>query len=292
MDKLKQDRILRGTAVNDQFRVVAVDATTTVQSARDLHNLSPINTILMGRLISASAMMIQDMKVLNSSISLSLQCDGDVKGALVICEHGGRIRGYVKEPSLFFDNPEENMNLGYHVGKGTIRIIKDFGNNKTSTGTCEIKTGEIAEDLAHYYNQSEQIPSAVSLGVLFDKDARIRSAGGFIIQQLPFADQLAAEQIINNISLTPNITDLMDMGYTIEQILDKFILKGLEWKILESQKLEYKCTCNKERFSRALVSLGVEELKTMEDGIDTACAYCNHVYHFSSEEINELISNV
>lgn len=285
----KNDTIIRATAAKDQFRIIAVDSTRTVQEARDLHDLSPLATLLLGRLISATAMMGMELKTPGSSITLNLQCEGALKGALVICEYGGKLRAYAKEASLFFENAEENLNLKKYVGKGTISITKDIGVKRTNTGICELVSGEIAEDIAHYYTQSEQIPSAISLGVLFDKEAQIRSAGGFLIQQMPNADRSVADQIIQNINNTPNLTDLMDMGYQIEQIVDKFILKGIAWEIKDSSPLQYYCPCNKERFERALITLGKEELITLTDGIDTVCSYCNKTYTFSEGDISALI---
>jgi molecular chaperone Hsp33 len=283
------DMILRATAAQDQFRVIATNSTNTVQRARDLHDLSPIATLLMGRLISATAMMSTELKIPGASITLKLDCEGDLKGAIVTCEHGAMIRGYAREPQLFYEETHRNLELGKAVGKGNLSIIKDLRLKSPSTGICALVTGEIGEDLAHYYLQSEQIPSAVNLGVLFDNQANVRSSGGYIIQQMPFADQAIADSIISNIRSTPNITDLMDMGYDIEQILSKFVLKGIDWTIKDNIPLSYTCNCSQEKFASALLTLGISELRTLQDGIDTVCSYCNKTYTFSNSEIAELV---
>ncbi len=283
------DTIIRASAAQNQFRVIATDSTRTVQKARDLHDLSPIATLLMGRMISAAAMMSTELKIPGASVTLQLDCEGDLKGALVICEQGAKIRGYAKEPQLFYEETHRNLELGKAVGKGKLNIIKDLRLKSPSTGICALVTGEIGDDLAHYYLQSEQIPSAVNLGVLFDNGANVRSSAGYIIQQMPFADQAIADQIISNIRSTPNITDLMDMGYDIEQILSKFVLKGIDWAINDKLPLSYTCNCSQDKFASALLTLGEKELGTLEDGIDTVCSYCNKTYTFSQAEIAELV---
>ncbi len=284
------DKIIRATAAKDQFRIIAVQSTDTVQKARDLHDLSPLATLLMGRLISAAALMGTELKTPGSSVTLQLECEGALQGALVICEYGSKVRGYARNPQLFYDEPHRNLELGKSVGHGKLSITKDIGVKRPSTGICELVSGEIAEDLAHYYLQSEQIHSAVSLGVLFDQEAKVRSAGGFIVQQMPFADQSIAQQIIANIESTPNLTDLMDMGYDMEQILARFILKDIEWSIKDTLSLDYLCNCDKERFERALLTLGESELQTLTEGIDTICSYCNKTYSFDPADIAKLIN--
>ncbi|MDD2331707.1 MAG: Hsp33 family molecular chaperone HslO [Candidatus Cloacimonetes bacterium] len=287
-----KDKILRATAANDQFRVFAVDASQTAQAARDLHDLSPLSAILMGRLIAATAMLGLELKSEGNSLTLKLDCEGELKGGLIICEHGGFLRAYVKNPRLWFDTPEDNFLVGKHVGKGTLSIIKDLGLKTPFSGISELVTGEIGDDLAAYYYQSEQIPTAVNLGVLIDKEARIRACGGFIVQQMPGADLSRAEQLIQNINSTPNVSDLMDMGMDIREILDRFVLKGISWNLLGTFPLQYQCNCSRDRFERALLLLGVLDLESMQEGINPICMYCNKEYCFDREDIQNLINEL
>jgi len=286
------DCILRGTAYQDQFRFFAVNSTKTAQRARDLHDLSPLVTILMGRLISATAMLSAELKNKGTNVCLKLDCSGEVEGALVICEQDGALRGYARQPKLWFDEPSENFEIGKHTGKGTLTIIKELGMKKTFTGICELVSGEIGEDLANYYHKSEQVPTAVNLGVLIDSNAKVRASGGFIIQEMPFADPAASQSIIDNLNNTPNVSDLMDMGYCIEDILRTFVFKDIDFTVHLNQTLEYRCNCSREKFERALILLGKDELNEMLDGISPVCSYCGKEYHFDTEAIQGLISSI
>lgn len=284
------DKVFRISAGNDQFRIFAVDATQTVQQARDLHDLSPISTIFLGRLLVAAALVGQDLKNARDSVTLNLTCTGDLQGGIAICDGGKYLRGYAQNPHLFYEEIPDNFDLPKAIGGGTITIIKDLGLRNPFIGICELVTGEIAKDLTHYYLQSEQLPTAIALGVMIGNDASIRAAGGFFVQQMPEADKHLADTIIDNISRTPNPTDLMDMGLSPLQIIQRFVLRDLDCTLLEESEIGYCCNCSRERFLRALLTLCQAELETMTDGIDPLCHYCNRSYHISGDEIKEMLT--
>ncbi len=288
----KSDKIYRISAGNDQFRIFAVDATQTVQKARGLHDLSPISTIFLGQLLVAAALMGQDLKSPHHSITLNLNCTGDLRGGMAICDGSGSLRGYTKNPQLFYEDAAANHDVPPAIAGGTITIIKDFGLGNPFIGICELVSCEIARDLTHYYLHSEQLPTAIALGVMINNDATIRAAGGFLVQQMPGADMRLADTIIDNISHTPNPTDLMDMGLNPLQIISRFVLCDLEYNLLEESMIEYRCNCSKQRFTNALLTLGKTELQTMTDGIDPQCHYCNRSYHYSGDEIREMLTQL
>ncbi|MEF3693929.1 MAG: Hsp33 family molecular chaperone HslO [Candidatus Cloacimonadota bacterium] len=289
---MKEDKIYRATTLNDQFRIMAVDSTHTAQRCRDLHDLSPLATLLMSRMISAVAMMSLDLKNEEADLSLRIEGKGPLKGALVVINGRSETRGYAFEPKLFLSSANENFLPGKQLLPGTLTLIRSSGMKSPYTGMIELVTGDVAEDLAHYYAQSEQIPTAVNLGVLIDQEARVRASGGLIIQQLPQADPHQAELLIDNLNQTPNLSDLMDMGLDVPEILERFVLKGLQWQMHDARPLVYKCNCSKERFANALRLLGKNELQQMQEGISPICHYCNTSYNFSPEEILELIKGL
>ncbi len=259
---------------------------------RDLQDLSPIATLLSGRMISATAMLSWDLKEEESEITMRIDCEGDFQGAIVICTQNGFLRGYTKNPHLFYETKEDNFNVGKSIGKGTLTISRDRKGTRSYFSSIELISGEIAEDLAYYFQQSEQIPTAVNLGILIDKEAKVRSAGGFIIQQLPYADKKIADVIYENIAQTPNLSDLMDMGLSIPEILSRFVFKELQWQINEEKEIAYRCNCSYEQFSKALLLLGRDELQSLKEGIKPVCLYCHKEYNFSYEDIQSLMEQL
>ena len=286
---MKNDTLYRGSIHHEQFRLFAVDCTTTVQTARDMHDLSPLPSILLGRLITAAALMSGELKAPKSELSVRVEGEGALKGGIALADKGGNIKAYAFEPKLWLEPASENLLVGKHLGSGILTIMKQSGLKAPYSGNIKLISGEIAEDLAHYYMQSEQLPTAVNLGVLIDQNARIRTAGGFIIQQMPFADVAIAEQLNQNLMQTPNVSDLMDMGLSMADILSKFVLKDIDWKFTNHNAIRYFCDCDKDRFARALMLLGKDELTEMTDGIEPVCHYCNTSYHFSAEDIRDII---
>ncbi|HQO17713.1 MAG TPA: Hsp33 family molecular chaperone HslO, partial [Candidatus Cloacimonas sp.] len=172
---MNKDILYRGSVQNNNFRVFAVETTNCVQTARDLHDLSPLATLLLGRMISATAMLSWDLKDEESEVTMRIDSEGDLQGAIVICSHNGFLRGYVKNPCLFYEQKEDNFQVGKALGKGSLTISRDKKGSRSYLSTTELISGEIAEDLVYYYQQSEQIPTAVNLGVLIDKEAKVRA---------------------------------------------------------------------------------------------------------------------
>lgn len=274
-----------------QFRIFAAESTQTIQKARDLHDLSPLATLLMGRMLTAVALMSLELKQAGSEISLRVEGDGPLSGATVIAKTNGDLRGYAYQPRLFYDHTEENYQISKYLGQGTLTVIKTDPRGKPHQGHTPLINGKIAEDLAHYYLSSEQLPTAIILGVLFDREARIRAGGGFMIQQLPQADPETAEQLINNIAATPFVSDLMDMGLGLPEILKRFVCKDVAFSLEPDRPIRYHCPCSKESFAQALKLLGKEELLELKDGIAPVCHYCNREYEFSAADIAELIAH-
>nr|MDK2851628.1 molecular chaperone Hsp33 [Candidatus Cloacimonadota bacterium] len=284
--------LLRGTICDNQFRLFAADTTAIVQYVRDTHDLYPLPSILMGRIITAAALMSGELKIPHSEITIRIDAEGALRGGIAIATIEGHLRGYAFEPKLWLEDSRDNLEVGKNLGKGTLTVIKQSGLKSPYQGSIALVDGEIATDLAHYYLQSEQIHSVVNLGVMIDPEARIRAAGGIMIQELPNADIRISKKIEANLAKTPNVSDLMDMGLSITDILHKFILKDVDWEITKSTPLSFACNCSKERFAKALLLLGSQELSQMQDGIEPICHYCNKSYPFSKEEISELIRSL
>lgn len=288
----KNDALWRGTAYGGQFRVLAVEATQTVQQARDLHDLSPLATFLVGKMISAAAMLSLDLKARDAEVSLKLEGDGPLRGAMVICRKNGDLRGYAYQPQYFAEPAQENFNPVGQLGKGTLSVIRTSPYGSPSIGFTSLVPGEVAQNLADYLDKSEQVPSAVDLGVLIDPQAKVRAAGGFIIQQLPNADPSHADELIEALGKTPNVSDLMDMGLSLPEILAKFVFPGQNLELLPAGELRWRCTCSKARFARGLKLLGQAELESLREGVEPVCHFCGKTYRFSPADIGRLIRSL
>ncbi|HNT52734.1 MAG TPA: Hsp33 family molecular chaperone HslO [Candidatus Syntrophosphaera sp.] len=282
-----EDQLWRGMA--GHFRILAVTATQTAQTARDLHDLSPVNALLLGKMLSAAAMLSLDLKSAGAEVTLRLDGDGPLAGALVICSSGGALRGYAFCPRLYLEEAAANLQPLSQLGTGTLSVIRSHPRQRPVSGYTSLVPGELAHNLAHYFEQSEQLPAAVNLGVLIDPQARIRAAGGFIIQQLPGARPEDAESLIARLGETPHVSDLMDMGLSIPEILNRFVFPGQDYELQTVRPIRYQCNCSREKFARALSLLDINELKEMRDGIDPVCHFCNTTHHFSAAEIEAMI---
>lgn len=285
------DYIVRATAANNQIRAFAATTKEMVEHARAAHNTSPVATAALGRLMTAGAMMGIMMKGDKDILTLQIQCSGPIGGLLVTADSKGNVKGYVNNPNVVLHaNAKGKLDVGGALDMGVLSVIKDLGLKDPYVGQVELKTGEIGDDLTYYFASSEQVPSAVGLGVLMDKGNTVRRAGGFIVQLMPFAEESVIAQLEKNLAEITSVTSLLDQDYTPEMILEK-LLGNLGMEIKETVPTQFYCNCNKERVGKALISIGEKELKSLiQEGkeIELNCHFCNTDYKFTVEELKEL----
>lgn len=288
-----QDKIVRATAKDGMVRIIAGITTNMVNEGRRLHECTPVAAAALGRMLTAGALMGTTLKSEKELMTLKINGNGEAKGITVTGNSHGFVKGFIGNP--YIDRPlneKGKLDVGGAVGTdGILYVIKDLGLKEPYVGQVPIQTGEIAEDFAYYFTVSEQTPSAVSLGVLVDRDLSIKAAGGFIVQMMPGADELLADVITYRLEEIPPITTIISEGKTIEEILE-YIFDGMDLKILDSLSPEYKCDCSRERVEKALISIGRETLKEIYDDKKTeeiVCNFCNTKYEFTNEEIGELL---
>ena len=291
------DRIIRGITKDKSIRFFAIDATETVQEAVTIHHLSMTNSVIMGRMISATLMMAADLKSDKNVITLKIDGDGPAGVAIVTARKNGNAKGYAKNPEVEIPLNEhtKTFDIKNAIGNGTLTIIKDLGMKSPYIGQIELKYGTIAKDLTYYFAKSEQIPSSVGLGVMVMPDGTVKKAGGFIIQVLPEAPEKVISKIEENLAKFPNLIDMMDMGHSIEDIISKFILKGLEPEIKETSPVQYKCDCSIEKFELGIKLLSKNELQEAIDTNETLtihCHFCNTDYHFDKNKIEKILEQM
>lgn len=286
------DYIIRATAANDQIRAFAAVTTEMVETAREHHNTSPVATAALGRLLTAGAMMGSMMKGEKDVLTLQIKAGGPLQGITVTADSQGNVKGYVGNPDVCIPaNSKGKLGVAGAVGPGFLTVIKDMGLKEPYSGQVMLQTCEIAEDLTYYFATSEQVPSAVGLGVLMNKNNTVRQAGGFIVQLMPFAEEEVISRLEQNVQKINSVTNLLEEGHTPESLLEK-VLEGFDMQINEKMDTRFHCNCSKERVAKALISIGRKELNEMiQEGkpIEMNCHFCNTNYNFTVEELKEIL---
>ena len=286
------DYIIRATAANDQIRAFAAVTTEMVETAREHHNTSPVATAALGRLLTAGAMMGSMMKGEKDVLTLQIKAGGPLQGITVTADSQGNVKGYVGNPDVCIPaNSKGKLDVAGAVGPGFLTVIKDMGLKEPYSGQVMLQTCEIAEDLTYYFATSEQVPSAVGLGVLMNKNNTVRQAGGFIVQLMPFAEEEVISRLEQNVQKINSVTNLLEEGHTPESLLEK-VLEDFDVQINEKMDTRFRCNCSKERVAKALISIGRKELNEMiQEGkpIEMNCHFCNTNYNFTVEELKEIL---
>lgn len=288
-----KDYLVRGMTMDGFVKAVAIRSTDLVSRGAEIQGTTPNATAAFGRALTAASMMGNMQKVDNGSMTLQIRGGGPIGTITVVSDPSGNVRGCVTEPKVeLVEQYPGKLNVGATVGTdGTLTVIRDLQMKEPYVGSTPLVTGEIGDDVTAYFAQSEQTPTACALGVLVDRDLSVKVAGGYIIQLLPGAPDDIIDKLEDGIQRAGAVTAMLEAGMTPEDILGQ-VCGDLGVVFLETQEVEYKCYCTRERVESALISLGHQELQQIaEEGKDftVECQFCDTVYSFSPEEIRELI---
>lgn len=289
------DYLLKALAFDGTIRAYAVDSTETVAEAQKRHNVWPTAAAALGRTMTAGLMMGVMMKG-NDKLTVKVEGNGPAGPIVVDANARGEVRGYITYPQTHFDlNEKGKLDVRRAVGTdGMITVVKDLGLRDYFTGQVPIVSGEIAEDFTQYFVVSEQVPSAVALGVLVNPDNTIKAAGGFIIQVMPGATEETISQLEEKLAVIEPISSMINRGLTPEQVLEEVLGAG-NVEVLEKMDVSFQCNCSKERFGNAIIGLGEQEIREMidEDGqAEAECHFCNERYLFPKEELEGFIDEI
>ena len=286
------DYLVRAMAADAQIRAFAVTSRDLVEEARSRHDLSPVVTAALGRLMTGACLMGSMLKGEQDVLTLQVSGDGPVRGMTVTADAKGNVKGYAQAPQAMMPpNAQGKLDVGGVIGKGYLTVIKDMGMKDPYASKVELQTGEIADDLTYYFAASEQVPSCVALGILMERNNTVRQAGGFIIQLMPFAQEEVIQKLEEKISGLKPVTTLLEEGNTPEQILS-LILGDMGLEIMEKTPVQFLCGCTKERVEKVLYSLKKEDIKEMiAEGRDVElhCHFCNTDYVFTVDELKKMI---
>ena len=269
------DHVVRGIAADGMIRAFAIRARQTVQTARDCHHTSPIATAALGRLMMGALMMGAMMKNDDELLTLTVRGDGPMGGLTVTANAHGQVKGFVNHPNVWLaPNSLGKLDVGGAIGAGTLSAVHDLPGIEPYVSTVELASGEIGDDLASYFLQSDQVPTSVGVGVLVDRDLSVKQAGGFIIQLMPGYDDYLVDELEANLAGITSVTDLMEQGMDPTDML-QLLLAGLDYQELEVTPACFHCECNTERATRVMLALGEDELQDMVDKGETGEAYCH-----------------
>lgn len=291
-----RDEIVRAMTGDGLVKAVAITGRDMVERARNIHTTLPVATAALGRTMLGASMMGDMLKEQNGSLTLQIKGGGPLGTILAVSDCEGNVRGYVQNPHVELMEIEPGkLNVGAAVGEtGTLTVIKDIGLKEPYVGSIGMFTGEIADDLAMYFVESEQIPTACALGVLVGTDQSVTSAGGYIIQLLPGATEEIITQIEAGVRKLGPVSRALEGGMDAEALI-KAVLSDFEVTILEKRPVEYRCYCSEERVTRALISMGREELTDLieeQREADLTCQFCDKVYHYSRDDLEQLLSSM
>ena len=293
MNNKMNDTLIQGMAANNQVRFFSAYTRELVETARKIHNTSPVATAALGRLLTAGSIMGSMCKNESDVITLRIQCSGPIKGLTVTADSNSHVKGFVNNPGVMLPpSPKGKLDVGKALDSGVLSVIKDIGLKEPYVGQSNLVTGEIAEDLTYYFATSEQIPTSVALGVLMDKNNTVRHAGGFIIQLMPFADDNIISDLEIRLADFSSITSLMDKGMTPSLMMEK-IFEGYDIEYTNETIPLYKCDCSRDRVYKALMSVGRNDIEEMiADGkpIQVECHFCDKIYNFDINELKEMLS--
>ncbi len=289
-------KLIRCITSEGAVMVSAVDSTDIVAKAERIHETSAVVTAALGRMLTAASMMGNMLKGKDNTISLKIDGGGPIGAVTVSADSTGNVRGYAQNPIVEIPlKPNGKLDVSGAVGKnGSLFVVKDLGMKEPYNGFVPIASGEIAEDITSYYATSEQIPTVCALGVLVDTDLTVKKAGGYILQLLPFTEEEIIEKIEKNLARVKPVTQLLDEGLDIEDIV-RDVLDGFEVEVIYTEDVEYKCKCSREKIEATLAGLGKEELASMcEDlpEVNVKCHFCNTDYTFSKSEIEKILKKL
>ncbi len=287
-----KDILIRGTSKNGSIRFFCIVTTCLVEEARKIHNTTPVATAALGRMLTAGSIMGSMLKGGKDSITLQINGKGPAGTILVVSDITSNVRGYITNPDVDLPlNNKGKLDVGGAIGiNGMLTVIKDQGLKEPYIGQVPIVNGEVAEDVTSYFAVSEQIPTAVGLGVRVGRNLNVDAAGGFIVQIMPGADDETAFLIEDNVKEIKSVTEIIRLE-GINGLLDR-LLKGVGYSILEKKEVFFKCNCGKDRIEKALISLGAKEIEDIidEDGeAEIVCHFCNSKYVFLKEDLIDIL---
>lgn len=287
-------QMLRAMTRDGSARIHVINSTAMVEEMRKIHSTAPTATAAAGRLLTAASILGSMCGEKQDTVSLTVAGDGCIGKLIAVGDYYGNAKCYIENPMAHLPvRADGKLDVGGAVGRGRLTVIRECGQAEPHIGTVELRSGEIAEDVAGYFAESEQIPTLMALGVLVDKDASVRAAGGVLVQLLPFADESVIAKLEENAASLTGLSHLFDEGKSLSDIAD-IALRGIEYDLFDTLDVDYRCNCSRDRMKRALLSVGRRDLETMfaeqvaegkPEELELSCRFCNAAYTFTKRDL-------
>lgn len=290
-----KDFLVRGMTTDGFVKITAVQTTQMVERARQIQKTLPLATAALGRALTAVSMMGNELKYDKGSVTLQFRGDGPLGAITTVSDSNGNARGYLQNPAAVLPlRADGHLDVGGGVGRdGIISVIKDIGEREPFTGRIQLRSGEIAEDVAAYYVLSEQIPTVCALGVLVDRDQSVKCAGGYLLQLMPGAPAGLVDLLEYRVQDVGSVTANLEKGLDMRQVVEE-LLYGMGLQLMEEHPVAYECKCSRRKVESALISMGRAELEKLiaeEEQISVSCQFCDEIYTFERKELEELLQN-
>ena len=295
---MENSTILRAMTRDGSARAYVINSTSMVNTAISYHKTAPTATALLGRLLTGASVMGTMLPEKDCTMSVSIRGNGLAGTTIAVSDYYGNVKGCITNPMADLPlKPNGKLDVSGIVGAGTLCVSKDVGTEVPFNGTVELISGEVAQDIANYYVQSEQTPTLCALGVLVDTDYTVKASGGVFVQLLPFADEAVVSQLEQNAKNLSNISTKFASGLSNEDVL-KIALEGIEYDLFDELTVEYKCDCSRFRTEKALISLGKSEIESIfaeqrangeSELITLECNFCDKKYEFSRSDVEKLL---
>jgi len=289
------DSLIRAMTRDGFVKITAVDSTQITRRARQIHQTTAVATAALGRVLTAASMIGNMQKKEDGSITLIIKGGGPLGTLLATSDPEGNPRGYVENPHVaLMEKYQGQLDVGAAVGsQGTLTLIRDLHMKEPYVGTIELIGGEIAEDIAAYFVESEQVPTVCALGVYMNRDQSVEVAGGYLLQLLPGAPEDLIDRLEEGVQKAGNVTTLMREGLSPKQVILR-VLDGMDVEFLEEQEICYKCYCSRSRVESTMISLGEKDLREIIDAgepITVGCQFCDVTYTFTPEDLSGLLEH-
>ena len=295
---MENSNILRAMTRDGSARAYVINSTAMVNTAISYHKTAPTATALLGRLLTGASVMGTMLPEKDCTMSVSIRGNGLAGTTIAVSDYYGNVKGCITNPMADLPlKPNGKLDVSGIVGAGTLCVSKDVGTEVPFNGTVELISGEVAQDIANYYVQSEQTPTLCALGVLVDTDYTVKASGGVFVQLLPFADEAVVSQLEENAKNLSNISTKFASGLSNEDVL-KIALEGIEYDLFDELTVEYKCDCSRFRTEKALISLGKSEIESIfaeqrangeSEIITLECNFCDKKYEFTRSDVEKLL---